>query len=129
MKIKKIIKWGILAIFLSFVLIWGGWLVKDGILTVSHSDELVNHDFYQVEREEIYDYDWMRIINYSKTEIKVYFVRNIGEGDYSVGGIGEYRCDTYGKWRYSETILWSTAGTADTLIWPYWHHISYFLFS
>ena len=125
MKVRKIVKWSILAIFLSFVLIWGGSLLKDGILTMLHGDKLANLNFY--EGEEGFPYTWMRIIDYSETEIEVYFVRNVGEDD-SIGGIGKYRCNDHGYWFYSESVVWSTSGTADTLIWPYWYHIYYYLF-
>ena len=125
MKAKKIIKWSIFAIFLSFILVWGGSLIKDGILTELYGDKLANLNFY--EGEEVFPYTWMRIIDYSETEIEVYFVRDFGEGA-SIGGIGKYRCNPYGDWFYSESVSWSTHGTADTLIWPYWYHVFYYFF-
>ena len=76
------------------------------------------------EGEVVPDYDLMRVLSYSENEIKVYFV--IKSENYEVGGIGTYRRNIYDEWSYIGDILWSTGGTADKLIWPYWHHIVYY---
>ncbi len=124
MRVKKVVKWSILIIFLSFLLVWGICLARNRILTELHRDEIANLNFY--ETEEVPHYDWFRVLSYSETEIEIYFVNEVTR--YEVGGIATYSCNPYGDWFYQEEVLWSTAGTADTLIWPYFHHISYYFF-
>ena len=108
----------------SFLLIWLGSLLSNRILTELHGDEIKDLNFY--ETETVPDYDWFRVISYSETEIKVYFVNKLP--NYKVGGIATYSCNSYGDWFHQDSVSWSTAGTADTLIWPYWHHITYYIF-
>ncbi len=126
MKIKRIVKWSILILVLSFLLVWVGCLTKNRILTELHGDEIMNLNF--IGDETVLEYDWFRVISYSENEIEVYFVNKAGKETrvYEVGGIATYRCNRYG-WSYQYDVLWSTAGTADTLIWPYWHHFAYYL--
>ena len=124
MKAKKIVKWSLLVLLLSFLLVWGICLAKNRILTELHGDEIANLNFY--ETEEVLHYDWFRVLSYSETEIEIYFVNELET--YEVGGIVTYSCNPYGEWFCQEEVLWSTAGTADTLIWPYWYHIVYYIF-
>ncbi len=124
MKVKKIVKWSILILLLSFLLIWTISLARNRILTELYGDEIANLNFY--ETEEVPHYDWFRILSYSETRIEVYFVNELE--NYEVGGIAIYTCNPYGNWFHQDNVLWSTAGTADTLIWPYFYHIFYYLF-
>lgn len=124
MAAKKIVKWGILTLIILFLLIWLGTLMWNRLLTELYGDEITNLNFYETETAP--EYDWFRVISYSETEIEVYFVNQLE--NYEVGGIVTYHCNDYGDWFHQESVLWSTAGTADTLMWPYWYHIVYYIF-
>lgn len=121
---KKAVLVSILILTVSFLLIWLGCLLKNYILTELHGDEIKNLNFY--ETETVPEYDWIRVISYSESEIEVYFVNKLES--YEIGGIATYSCNSKGYWSHKDSVLWSTAGTADTLIWPYWHHIRYYMF-
>ena len=126
MKFKKIIKWIIFIPFILFILIWTGTLAKNRIVTELHRDEIANLDFYK--SEPLPEFEWYRILSYSETEIEIYFVKKVYSSfrDYELGGIVTYYYhDSDGKWHYSwsNNYLWSTAGSADNYIWPYWHHV------
>ena len=109
------------------VFIWGGALVKDGILTVMHKEKIENMQF--IEDEELFpEFDWYRITSYSDVNVEIYFVNTYGKGtdrEYKVGGKMIF-CKTPNGWYHTDmvdSISWSGAGTADCYIWPYWHHI------
>ena len=105
MKVLKIVKWIILIPIILFFVIWIGTLAKNRIVTELHRDEIANLEFYEI-----------------------YFVKKVYSSfrDYELGGIVTYyHHDSDGKWHYSwsNNYLWSTAGSADNYIWPYWHHV------
>ncbi len=131
MKIVKIVKKAILLILAACVVvplgIWWGALLKNYILTVKYRDVLENMEFAG-EDDEI-EVDFERIMSYSETEIKTYFVKRMGGDeslwDYEVGGIFTYTKMPDGKWDrgyFEGAITWSEAGSADNYVWPYWHH-------
>lgn len=127
MKPLKIIKWIILIPIILFMVIWLGTLAENRIVTELHRDEIENMKPLLSYGEPL-EYDWYRILSYSETEIEIYFVQkgynSKYEVDYALGGIVTYYHDSDGKWHYrwSNDYLWSTSGTADNFIWPYWHH-------
>lgn len=122
-KTRKVFKWIMLLFIIIFLLVWVGSLLKNYTITKIYSEDLKNLKLYESEVAPEYDYN--RITYYSKSTIKVYFVKKYD--NYEIGGIGTYRCNGLGDWFYQERVMWSTAGTADTLIWPYWHHIFYYI--
>ena len=125
MKVLKIVKWIILILIILFMVIWLGTLAKNRIVTELHRDEIANLEFY--EPETVQEYDWYRILSYSETEIEIYYVKKVYSRifrDYELGGIVTYSYGSDGKWYHDRAgnILWSTGGSADNYIWPYWHH-------
>ena len=128
---KKEVKRGVVSILVLIliipVLIWGGALLKNGILTAMHKDEIENLQLVQYE-EPLPEFDWYRITSYSDSTIEIYFVNTIGkgtDGEYKVGGEMVFS-KTPNGWYHTDmvdSILWSGAGSADDYIWPYWHHI------
>lgn len=107
------------------MLIWTGTLAKNRILTELHRDEIASLDFY--ESEPLPEFEWYRILSYSETEIEIYYVNKFGNSTF--GGIVNYRyLPNINMWSHNYTgydCLWSTSGSADNFIWPYWHHIFY----
>ena len=127
MKVLKIVKWIILIPIILFFVIWIGTLAKNRIVTELHRDDVENLDLL-LDYGEPLEYDWYRILSYSETEIEICFVKKVYSSfrDYELGGIVTYyHHDSDGKWHYSwsNNYLWSTAGSADNYIWPYWHHV------
>ena len=127
-KITKRIIVCILALIVTIpVLIWGGALLKNGILTAIHKDEIKNLQFLESE-EPLPEFDWYRITSYSESTIKIYYVNTYGkdtEKEYKVGG-GIIFSKTPNGWFHTdmvESVFWSGAGSADNYIWPYWYHI------
>ena len=109
------------------VLVWGGTLTKNRILTEIHKDEIENMQFVAY-KEPLSEFDWYRITSYSEEEIVIYFVNTIGkgtDGEYKIGGEMVFS-KTPNGWHHTDmvdSILWSGAGSADDYIWPYWHHM------
>lgn len=107
------------------MLIWTGTLAKNRILTELHRDEIASLEFY--ESEPLPEFEWYRILSYSETEIEIYYVNKFGDSTF--GGIVNYRyLPNINMWSHNYTgydCLWSTSGSADNFIWPYWHHIVY----
>ena len=128
---KKEVKRGVVSILVLIliipVLIWGGALLKNGILTAMHKDEIENLQLVQYE-EPIPEFDWYRITSYSDSTIEIYFVNTHGKGtngEYKVGGKMTFHKSLNGWYHTNlvESISWSGSGSADNYIWPYWHHI------
>ena len=124
MKVSKIIKWVILTPIILFFVIWIGSLAKNRILTELHRDEI--EKLYIANRERLPDYDWFRVLLYSENEIKIYFVEEVNSkrGSGKLGGIVTFSYGSDGAWHHNwcDNYLWSTSGSADNYIWPYWYH-------
>ncbi len=122
--VKKLILWIPLLCIAAFLVVWLGALLKNYILTVKYADVLENMVIdepqqYMVDPSDGFDFE--RILSYSETEIKTYFM-NKTIGDYSIGGTVTYKQRPDGTWNGSANITWSHGGTAEDYIWPYWHH-------
>ena len=124
---KKIIVSILALIFIIPVLIWGGALVKNSMITAIYKDKVENIQFVEYE-EPLPEFDWYRITSYSDVNIEIYFVNTLGKGtdsEYKIGGkmilskspIGWHHTDM------AESVLWSKAGSADNYVWPYWYHV------
>jgi len=119
-----------LLIFLSpilvLLLIWGGSLLHNYILTVKYSD--VMDSMVLSNEKDFKEPSYERIISYSEDEIITYCVLEFDESTIlhsAIGGTVTYTRKSDGRWSCSTFlagVLWSTHGTADDVIWPYWHH-------
>ncbi len=124
---KRIIVCILILILTIPLLIWGGALAKNGILTAMYKEKIENLEFIESE-EPLPEFDWYRITSYSDETIKIYFVNTLGKGtngEYKIGG-EMILSKTPNGWRHTnmvQSISWSGAGSADNYIWPYWHHI------
>ena len=123
---KKIIISLAICVFIA-VLVWGGALTKNRILTEIHKDKIENMQFVAYE-EPLPEFDWYRIISYSDEKMEIYYVNTAGgdtDTQYKIGGKIICR-QTANGWTHTdmiESILWSGAGSADDDVWPYWYHI------
>lgn len=109
------------------VLVWGGVLTKNSILTEIHKDKIENMQFVAYE-EPLPKFDWYRITSYSDEKVEIYYVNTVGADtgtQYKIGG--KITCTkTANGWTHTDminSILWSGSGSADEYVWPYWYHI------
>ena len=123
---KKIIIVLAACVFIA-VLVWGGILTKNLVLTEIYKDKIENMQFIESE-EPLPTFDWYRITSYSNENIEIYYVNTVGkdaDNEYRLGG--KITCaKTANGWVHTdivESILWSGTGSADNYIWPYWYHI------
>ena len=124
--VGKIIKWTILACIAAFLLTWWGAMLKNYILTVKYRDVMENMVLCDCESSDTNEYVYERILSYAEDEIKTYFV--VDCGDYYNGGTTTYSRHSDGEWHMYEHVSWSGHGSADDVVWPYWHH-HYFKFT
>ena len=104
-------------LFLLFVF-WGESMVKCEIITFQHGDEFF--DFEEVSTASEY-----KILTYTDEFARVYCV-NFDKSNGSVHDfIKQGNVWIYNAW---EDAGWSTSGSADDVIWPYWWHVVYFWF-
>ena len=85
---KRIIVCILILILTIPLLIWGGALAKNGILTAMYKEKIENLEFIESE-EALPEFDWYRITSYSDETIKIYFVNTLGKGtngEYKIGG-------------------------------------------
>ena len=99
-----------------FMLVWVGSIIRFEMLTSTHG-----HNFNELYRENtmIGEVGFFRVLYYSDSFARVYFV----SGNRSAGDILTFSNEN-GQWVYNswERTVWSTTGSADDFIWPYWHH-------
>lgn len=124
---KRVVVCILVLVLIIPIFVWASVLVKNRVLTSMHKDELENLQFVENE-EPLPDFDWYRITSYSDEKIEIYFVNTQAkgtDGEYKFGG--KMICiKTPNGWKHADmvnSITWSGAGSAEKLIWPYWHHI------
>jgi hypothetical protein len=68
------------------------------------------------------DMDYWKVLDYSATSARVYYV-SVGNSSANILSFTEEN----GQWKYDrwENTVWSTSGSADGIIWPYWWHFFY----
>lgn len=101
----------IIALVLSFLLFWGGSCIYFEVLTSQHGEEFT--ELYKLSNM-IDEVDHLKVMKYSDTTAKVYYVTENTVGDLFtfIKQNGEWELE---KW---ETV-WSKSGSADGFIWPY----------
>ena len=118
--VKKFSKILIIGIIIFPIIIWLFALMKCEVLTLLHGDEF--EKIYQ-ENTMIGDIDYLKILDYSDTSARVYYV-----GYKKSGGDVLIFEKQNGVWKYAawEQTVWSgTGGSASEVIWPYWWHFIY----
>jgi hypothetical protein len=108
----------ILSPVLCFLIIWGIALSKCEILTQIHGNEFA--EIYK-ENTMLGDMEYLKVLDYSKDRAHVYYVSL----NYSSANILTFE-KANEKWRQSDwKTVWSTSGSADNVVWPYWLHFFY----
>jgi hypothetical protein len=106
-------------ILLCFLIIWGISITRIEILTLIHGYEF--SDSYK-ENTMLREQKYCKVLQYSKNYACVFYIAE----DRSTGDILEFEKKN-GEWHFTgnwETV-WSTGGSADNIIWPYWWHFFY----
>lgn len=115
-KFKKLII--VLSPLLIFLLIWGVSLAKCEILTMMHRNEF--NEAYK-SNTMLGETEYCKVIDYSEDRARVYYVSSNCSG----GDVLTFTKEN-GEWKYENwDTIWSTTGSADDFIWPYWWHFVY----
>jgi hypothetical protein len=103
-------------ITLCLLMTWIIPCMQNEVLTWQHGTEFTG---LQKSTGMIDEVDYLKVLDYSENFAKVYYVSNDGGGDMLifVKDNGNWKLETW------ETI-WSTSGSADDFIWPYFYHSS-----
>jgi hypothetical protein len=118
-KLLVIAKKIILIIIVILIGIWVTSLLKCEILTALHGDE-----FETIYRENTMmgDIDYLKILQYSDSKAEVYYVSaNKAAGDILSFTKQNNQWKYNGEWK----TIWSSAGSASSVIYPYWWHFVY----
>ncbi len=121
--IGNIFKMFILTIFIVFMVIWLGTLLKCEILTVLHGEEF--HFIFEDEDYSFDELDYLKVIKYDDIYAKVYFIYN-GYNENDIAFVVDFNKKD-GQWTYSSGhhTIWATKGSASDVIFPYWWHFIY----
>lgn len=93
-------------------------LIKCEVLTLMHGNQFIEN--YKTNTM-IEDIEYCKVVKYSQTQALVYYVSD----KYSRGDTVTF-IKVNGNWEYeSWNTVWSTSGSADNFIWPYWWHLFY----
>ena len=114
---KKIFRFIILFAICLFLVVWGGALIKNAVLTNKYYD-----DFKDCHEQLGYDVkpDYFRVFNVDGDTAEVYYVNKNVFGDF----VRLKRVDD--QWLVKDCYaVWSKRGNADEVIWPYWWHFIY----
>ena len=87
-------------------------IVRCEILTYTHKDEFI--DEYK-QTSMIENVDYLKILDYSDEEAKVYYVSENEEA----GNIITFQKENYSWIMKNWETIWSTTGSADGFVWPY----------
>lgn len=108
----------ILSPVICFLIIWGTSLAKCEFLTLIHGNEFA--EAYKTN-SMLGDMEYWKVMNYSKERAQVYFVSINHKGADMLTFIKENE-----EWKLdSWNTIWSTTGSADNTIFPYWWHFFY----
>ena len=122
---KRKIRYILLGAILTLVCIYVGTLVKIEILTHNHKDELI--DVCKENTMVSDDFDFFKVLEYSECGFaRVYLISG---GKYETTGNVFTLGYEDGEWyEVSWNTKWSTSGTADKTVYPYFWHWVYFMF-
>jgi hypothetical protein len=106
---KRVILFIIIIILLSIQIVP---IIKNEIITYKYGKQ-----FNGTQNIMISEIAYLKVLNYSDKTAKVYYVTK----EYSSGNIVSFKLNDDGKWIETEwNTIWSVAGSASEMIWPYW---------
>ena len=117
-KIEKTLKIVFLTMFIAFMVVWIGTLLKCDILTVLHGHEF--KDTYK-QTNMLGKTEYLKVLKYTRYYAEVYCID--GNKD---GGDILYCLKDDGEWvLHSWNTIGSDTGSASDVIFPYWWHFIY----
>lgn len=114
---KSIISKFLVYLVLLFLITWTTELVKIELFTIKYGKQFEN---LPAITEEVGSCEYFKVIDYSETDAYLYYITS-----YEPNPIGFIVHLKYydNVWNYhSDYAVWSTMGSADEAIWPYWWH-------
>ena len=112
---RKKVKMIILIPLFIFAVIWIASLAKCVGLTCVYKGQFKDNYY---EHTMIGDIDYLRVLDYSDNESRVYYV---SKGRAAGSTVTFLKTD--GEWEVSKwDTVWSSTGSASEVIWPYWWH-------
>lgn len=119
---KRKIRYILLGVILTLVCIYIATLVRIEILTYQHKDELI--DACKENTMVGDDFDFFKVLEYSECDYaRVYVGKYTTTGNVFTLGYSD------GEWYEAGwSTKWSTSGTADKTVYPYFWHGIYFMF-
>lgn len=104
-----------LAIVLVFLIVWGVSLLKCEVLTNKYYNEL---EYAHIENTMIGKINSFKVLDCDGKTAEVYYLCN----DNTVSFVLNFRKQN-DEWKETSwDCIWSKQGSADEMIWPYWHH-------
>ena len=115
---KKVLLRIIVICLALYLIIWVGSIIKCEIYTHKYGDDII--DEYKSNLDYSYwidGYSFVKIISFSSSEAKVYYIND------NSGYIVRYMKINEHWEAYMCDLLWThNGGSADNSIWPYWYH-------
>jgi hypothetical protein len=104
-----------------FLVIWLLSLGKCEFLTLIYGNKFTDWKYYE-SRTMIENIDYIKILDYTNNYARIYCVSNNNRVAHTLEFI-----KVNFEWEYVgwANTIWSTSGTADNTIWPYWWHFFY----
>ena len=104
-----------LAIVLVFPVVWGASLLKCEVLTDKYYEEL---GYAHIENTMIGKINFFQVLECDGETAEVYYVCDNNNS----GNVLKYQKEN-NQWKeISWDCIWSKNGSADEMLWPYWHH-------
>lgn len=114
---KNYIKKVIFFIVLLLLIIWVSEIIKNEVYTIKYGEQFEN---IPALTENVGPCEYFKVIDYRGDAARLYYITSYEPNPTGNVVILEYYD---GSWHYvGQHTVWSTMGSADEAIWPYWWH-------
>lgn len=116
---KKILK-VFLIVFITFLVIWIGTLLRCEYLTQKYYDDF---EYAYTANTMLGDMEYFKVLSCNGKYAEVYYVSK----NYTIADVLTFK-KIQGEWVYNswKSTVWTTlGGSASEVIWPYWWHFIY----
>jgi len=112
----KRLKYIQLLLVMFFMMFWIVSLIKLEFLTWQHGAKFPYPENISSMCGEM---DFAKVLELTDANARIYYV----SGSHNVGNTATFICRG-DNWEYErwERTIWSTTGSADDFVWPYWYH-------
>lgn len=118
MKSKKCIKWTLISVVIILIAIQSNALINCEILTRKYYSDF---EYAYKDNTMLGEMEYFKVLECDGTKAKVYYV---SKGKIEADVLSFEKVDD--KWKETGwDVIWSTAGSASEIIWPYWWHFIY----